>query len=326
VNRIALYYTKPQADRWISGDHRWRRIVRQAIRGPDKVGGIDYVFLNLRAGLEKIGVEHIVNPSMSELKPSDWVGVIGPGKASLEGYTAPNPILAGVAVAEHPAAWPTLFDDYPVAAYVVHCDWVKSMYDRWYGTSRVVTWPVGIDTDKWSPAPQSSKTIDFLVYDKIRWDTERVRRALLSPVLETLDRANLTYEIIRYGEYRPDDLAQGLTKSRALLFMCEHETQGLAYQQAMSAGLPILAWDPGQWLDPWRFRYGETYVPATSVPFFDDRCGLTFKTALDFPLALDLFRQRLSQGLYNPREYVMENLELGLCARKYLDLLEALNK
>ena len=40
-----------------------------------------------------------------------------------------------------------------------------------------------------------------------------------------------------------------------MIFLCEHETQGIAYQQALSRNVPILAWDRGgDWQDP-------TYYP-----------------------------------------------------------------
>lgn len=109
-----------------------------------------------------------------------------------------------------------------------------------------------------------------------------------------------------------------------MLFLCEHETQGLAYQQAMSAGLPVLAWNPGQWLDPWRYRYGETFVPATSVPFFDERCGRTFCGVPDFKDELDQFMDELRSGRYAPREYVLKHLTLSQCAQR-LDILEEMN-
>jgi glycosyltransferase involved in cell wall biosynthesis len=146
---------------------------------------------------------------------------------------------------------------------------------------------------------------------------------MVQPMRAMLAARNLKSEMIRYGRYRPDDLVAALSRARAVLFLCEHETQGLAYQQAMAAGLPILAWDPGIWLDPWRFRYKDcSVVPAQTVPFFDERCGLTFKALGDFEARLDEFRTRLDAGTYNPRAYVEETLTLERCAQNYLDLLE----
>lgn len=321
LSRILIYYRYDQyGDRWFRGDARLRAPIRRLLRGPDKIGGIDLVYLNLCAGLDRLGVEFHTNIPFAEIRAGDKVGVIGRGRESLEGYRADNPILAGVAVAAHPAEWPTLFEDYPVSRYVVHCDWVKAMYERtWRG--RVVTWAVGIDTDTWRPTPDAQKSVDILIYDKVRWDKERVHRAMVDPIRAVLEDKGLTTETIRYGAYDPGALRAALARSRAFLFLCEHETQGLAYQQAMSAGLPVLAWDPGQWLDPWRYRYGDIHVPATSVPFFDQRCGLTFHSAADFEMQLDSFISMLNAGAFNPRAYVDEKLSLEVCARHYIQLL-----
>lgn len=319
MTRYVIIFRKPDPDRWLKGDRIWRAKVRQLLRGPDPIGGIQSVYLNLVKGLQKIRVPFLSNIPYSDIRPDDRVGVIGVGRECLDDYVQPNRILAGVAVAEHPAAWPSLFQDKPIARYVVHCDWVKAMYERSYGP-RIATWAVGIDTDYWSPEASGLRPIDFLIYDKVRWDRDRVRRALVEPLVAELDRRGLTYTVIRYGAYNRAAYKHVLKSSKAMLFLCEHETQGLAYQEAMSCGVPILAWDPGAWLDPWRFRYGETHVPASSVPFFDDRCGLTFKGVPDFSRQLEAFLEVRSN--LSPRAYVSDNLTLEGSARSYLKLLD----
>ncbi len=264
----------------------------------------------------------MTNIPYSEIRQDDFVGVIGVGPNCLEGYRKTNPILAGVAVAEHPMQWPTLFEDYPVARYIVHCDWVKVMYERRYGP-RVATWAVGIDTDRWRPTPATGKSVDFVIYDKVRWDRDRVHRAMVDPILLELKKRGLSYEFIRYGFYKPANYSAALARAKAMLFLCEHETQGLAYQEALSCDVPVFAWNPGAWLDPWRFRYGEGHVPATSVPFFDERCGVQFLAVPDFGSALDLFMEKLRADRFAPRDYILENLTLEACAQNYLTLLRS---
>lgn len=324
MTRTCIFFRETVSDRWFEGDHRWRAKVRRIVRGPDPIGGLKLVYLNLLKGLDKIGAPYAANIPYNEIQPGDRIGVIGAGLSCLDGYGKSNPILAGVAVAEHPAQWPSLFEDYPVARYVVHSDWVKAMYERHYGP-RISTWAVGIDTGQWRPTEPSRKSVDFLIYDKVRWDHDRVHRAMAEPILESLRRRGLSYEFIRYGSYKPDDYRAVLARARAMLFLCEHETQGLAYQQALSCDVPVLAWDPGAWLDPWRFRYGETHVPATSVPFFDASCGVKFQTAADFASRLDEFLERQRSGRFFPREYILENLTLESSARNYLKLLDEIH-
>lgn len=320
-----IYKTKPETDRWIPGDRWVRPLVRRFVRGPRVPSGIDKVFLNLSAGLRELGVDFRINTPWKKIRAEDQVGVIGRDRACLDGYDLPNPIVAGVALMTHPTEWPTLCQDYPVATYVQHCDWALSLYRPYYGSDRCAIWPVGIETDAWQPAPASAKTTDFLLYDKIRWEHDRYETDLLGPIRDRLRAQGLTFEEIRYGRYKPEQYAAALARCRALLFVCEHESQGIAYQEAMSAGVPVLAWDPGEWLDPERFKWGTPHVPATSVPYFDARCGERFRDAAAFPTTLDIFLGRLRASTYAPREYMLENLTLAISARRYLALLAKAN-
>ena len=96
---IFLYYkTPPETDRWVPGDRFVRPLVRRIVRGPRVPSGIDKVFLNLAAGLRKLGVPFRVNRPWREIRGGDRVGVIGRDRACLAGYDRPNRIVAGVAL------------------------------------------------------------------------------------------------------------------------------------------------------------------------------------------------------------------------------------
>lgn len=322
--RIHLYYKlPPEQNRWVPGDRWVRPVVRRIVRGPPVPSGIDRVFLNLTAGLRALRVPFRVNRPWREIQPGDRVGVLGRDRYCLAGYDRPNRIVAGVALMTHPSEWPTLCEDYPVATYVQHCEWAISIYRPYYGAERCAVWAVGIDTDQWRPATPAGATTDFLLYNKIRWDHSRRDAELVQPVRNTLRAQGLSFEEIRYGAHRPAQYAAALRRCRSLLFICEHESQGLAYQEAMAAGLPVLAWDPGEWLDPRRFEWGTPYVPASSVPFFDARCGERFRDFAAFGGTLERFCERRHAGAYAPRDYILENLPLTKCAQRYLDLLDA---
>lgn len=309
-------------DRWLPGDRWIRPLVRRLVRGPRVPSGVDQVYLNLVAGLRELGVPLQLNPPWQRIGPEDRVGVIGRGRACLAGYDRPNPIVAGVALMTHPSEWPTLCRDYPVARYVQHCEWATALYRPYYGADRCGIWPVGIDTERWCPTPARQPVTDFLLYDKVRWEHDAYETSLLTPIREQLRQSGLSFEEIRYGHHRPEQYAAALARCRALLFVCEHESQGLAYQEAMSTGLPVLAWDPGEWLDPARMGWGTPHVPATSVPYFDGRCGERFTNFSDFPEKLGLFLERQRSGRYAPRDYMLENLTLARCASRYLAILE----
>ncbi len=106
-----------------------------------------------------------------------------------------------------------------------------------------------------------------------------------------------------------------------MVYLCEHETQGIAYQQALSCGVPILAWERGGfWQDPSYFPHKVKFAPVSSVPYWDDRCGIKFKDITEFPTKLQEFLDKLARKQFAPRDYILENLTLEKCARRYVEI------
>ncbi|MDP9048074.1 MAG: glycosyltransferase family 1 protein, partial [Bacteroidota bacterium] len=186
-----------------------------------------------------------------------------------------------------------------------------------YG-DKVVAWPAGIDTDYWHPA-YTKKKIDFLIYDKIRWERPQQHAELIDPIFKTLNQQKASYHIIKYGNYTHMELIDKLNVSRAVIFLCEHETQGAAYQQILATDTPIMAWDRGgYWQDPYYYPDKIKYQPVSSVPYWDKRCGMKFRDADDFTEKLPVFLNQLSK--FKPRDYILNNLTLERCAEKYLEI------
>lgn len=321
MSRICLYYvTEPEKDRWIPGDRFLRPAVRRIVRGRPRPGGLDKVFINLCLGLDRLGEKYEVNLPFRKLRPDDRVGVLGRGKHCLAGYSQSNPIVAGIGLMTHPSEWPTLCEQYPVARYLQHSAWCDAVYRPWFG-NRCAIWPVGIDTASWIPSA-IQKTTDFLIYDKIHWDYDARRQDLLSRIESALIEQGLSVESLRYGQYAPTEYKDALTRCRGMIFLSAHESQGIAYQEALATGVPVLAWDPGFVQDPQRFIWNEPEIPATSVPYFDERCGMRFRDYPDFAKTLPAFLDRLRLGRFNPRDYIVENLTVEKCSRHFVEFLD----
>lgn len=322
MSRLCLYYRRaPEADRWVPGDHVVRTIVRRVVRGKPRMGGVDKVFYNLCLGLDRLGVEYFVNVPFKELKPDDRVGVLGRGRYSLQGYDRANPIVAGIGLMTHPTEWPTLCEDYPVKRYLQHSDWANEIYRPYFG-ERCGIWPVGIDTEAWAPNPDHGKDVDLLIYDKVMWNREVVKPPLSAVISNFASRRNLAVETVAYGNYTEQEYRSLLGRSRGMIFLCEHESQGLAYQECLSSGVPVLAWDQGHYLDPNRFAWGQPNIAATSVPYFDDRCGERFEGPEDLEQKLSTLIEKMAASAYRPRDFVMENLTLKGSAARFLLFFE----
>ncbi len=69
---------------------------------------------------------------------------------------------------------------------------------------------------------------------------------------------------------------------------------------------------------PHRVRFS----PVTSVPYFDERCGVRFERLEQFSDAFGPFWEKVQTGSFRPREYVVENFDLARQARRYLELCQ----
>lgn len=321
---LNLFYEEPANDRWVRGDHWVRNALRPLLFWRRKGGAIGYlrVFLNLRAGLDRLKIPYRVNDyRYARLHPEELVCVLGKPHVLDKGRWK-NPLMIGTALYSHPSDDPTLLTRLPVRRILVQCEWMKKMCEPAWG-DRIHIWPVGIDTDLWAPKAGIAKDIDVLIYDKIRWDKEEQHARLVDPLRRQLEEKGLRVAVVRYGFYAEREYRERLQRSRSMIFICEHETQGLACHEALSCGVPVFAWDAqGFWVDRDYYPHRVQYSPVTSVPYWDDRCGMTFKDLNAFVQRVDSFLDRVKRGDFHPRAYILENLTLEMAARRYAELAE----
>lgn len=319
-----LFYEEPDPDRWFKYDRYPRRLIRWIIRGEPRPGGVKMIAINLMKGLDETGVHYRFNDYRHIKKhPAEIACIIGKPQVLFE-QKWKNPVIFGAGIYSHPVDCPDLFKKYPnVKRFLVPGEWMRKMCEPFYG-DKVMAWPVGIDTEYWQPYHEE-KTIDFLIYDKIRWDYAEQKRTLIDPVVQILEHEHLSYQFIRYGSYTHPGLVEKLKQSKAVIFLCEHETQGSAYQQILATNTPIFAWDrSGFWQDPAYYPGKVKYQPVSSVPYWDERCGIKFTNAADFNANLHPFLSQLDE--FKPREYILENLTLEICAQKYIEIFREVEK
>jgi len=323
---LNIFYQEPDPDRWIKYDRYPRKVVRRIVRGKFKPGGMMRVSLQLMEGLDQINKPYRFNAFNYATQHSDEVAcIIGKPQLLLERQWE-NPVILGPCIFSHPLNCSDLFTRYPnIKKVIVHSDWMYRMFEPYYGKENLAVWPVGIDTCKWNPRlKQPEPALDFLIYNKILWQGEKKEKNLLSPIITELETGGFTYDIIKYGSYNHQTLIEKLSNSKAVIFLCEHETQGLAYQQILATGTPILAWDKGaMWEDPEFYPQRVQFEGVSSVPYWDDRCGLKFKDLNDFKIQLTAYIQKLGHGGFAPRNYILENLELGKQAAKFAKIVQS---
>lgn len=320
---LNIFYAEPDPDRWIKYDRYPRKLIRRIYRGKPVAGGQLTVFNNLVKGLDKLNIPYRVNNYRHiDKNPTEVACIIGKDQV-LYNRNWQNPIIFGPAFGINPVQDHDILVRYPtIKKLIVPGQWLRELFSP-YGDANLAVWPVGIDIDKWKPSG-SDKTTDFLIYNKIRWDHAKMQTNLLDPVKACLKANNLSFTEIKYGQYKPAQLQAKLAQCKYAIFICEHETQGIAYQQMLSAGIPVLAWDRGgYWQDPAWYPGTIKFKPVSSVPYWDGRCGEKFSSASDFEAQLKLLLDKDKKGQFQPRSYILDNLTLEKCAARYVEIVNS---
>lgn len=277
-----------------------------SMNGPKKV------IENLRAGLEQEGIPYAVNVEQYKnnfLVQYDWNGHVKHSELTLE-----NCVIG-------PQIW--MFDghvsllkenpDY-YKSIVAPSQWVKDLFVEKIGfpEDKISVWAVGIDL----PDVKRSEENDCLIYFKRRSDQE------LQHVKRMLEKKGLTYQILQYGSYSPEQVNELASKSKFCFLLNGTESQGIAVQEIMACDTPMFVWDVTEWTDQgdqWR-------VPATSVPFWSDECGERFVESdflFDDVIMEETFNRFYSRiGEYNPRKYVEEKLSHKASVKTLMEIFD----
>lgn len=195
--------------------------------------------------------------------------------------------------------------------FVVPSEWVQKIYRNFsvLDSSTIDIWPVGIDSEFWKKT-SSQRSGRAFIYFKNREESE------LEQVQIFLKSRGIDYDILRYGSYEEEDLFKSCLRSDFCVLLDGTESQGIAYMQILSMNVPCFVINCSKF--DHSGKLAESPFPATSVPYFDERCGLVSET-LNFE-EFEKFTEKISK--LNPRDFILENFTLEKCAEKYVSIIE----
>jgi hypothetical protein len=292
----------------------WRTLRKKQVRT-----GYYTAFMNLCKALRRANYKVRINDFAAARRwPDHPIGVCGYPTVFAKVDSLSNPRLIGPGLYSSPSENPTLMNDPRNRFYTERCEWMKNLFAPFYGADRLKYWYRGFDLDTFEDVSNLPKQYDVVVYDKIYHQRDTLYPQTIEPFLKELDAKGLRYRVFHYGSYIRQDYVAALRATRSLAFFAHSETQGHACQEAMAMNIPIFAWDEGVWLDPLAKEVSDEPIPASSVPHFDDRCGVRFKIA-DMVEKFDEFWPKLAG--YRPRDFVAETLSLKGSAETYVQNL-----
>jgi hypothetical protein len=177
--------------------------------------------------------------------------------------------------------------------------------------------PFSVDTDKFKPL-DTSKELDCIVYVKRR------NNKLVYRTIQLLEKKNLKYKIFRYGSYNEEEYKWALHRSKFMISLDAHESQGFALEEAMSCNVPLLVVDAQSMYDEMNDGVNSTYehlkpakLLATSVPYWSGQCGIKLENDKYLSESIDYMLQHCKE--FSPRDYILEILSDEVCMKRILN-------
>ena len=201
--------------------------------------------------------------------------------------------------------------------YIQPSEWAKNvwLFNPLCKNITIESLPFGVDTEKFSPTKYLLERDKVFIYFKHRNPND------LQIVETFLADKNYNYRIFSYrSRYNEDEYLDYLQNSKYGIWIGGHESQGFALQEALSCNVPLLVWS----VKSMNQEYGSNYndIPATTIPYWDERCGEYFTNLNDLSLTFEKFISNINN--YNPREYILQNLSVDKCEKKLIKLIETI--
>ena len=200
-------------------------------------------------------------------------------------------------------------------AYIMLCEWVKNLNSNSVflnNNIRLYDIPFGVDTDTFNEITPIRERTKVFVYHKRRQPNE------LHFLEDFLKTNNIEYVFFDYvKKYKEEDYLKCLHDSVFGIWLDAHESQGFALEEALSCNVPLFVWN----VKSMNQEHGSNYqnIHATTIPYWDERCGEVFYTADELFDKFQLFISKLDT--YKPREYVLENLSIEVCEEKFIQMV-----
>jgi len=177
--------------------------------------------------------------------------------------------------------------------------------------------PFGIDKDNLKPNISIPKKDTILVY----WKQRNIQD--LQRILYILTSNDLAYTLVKYGNYDSKEYHRLLQESNLCIWLGRHESQGFAFQEALSLDVPLLVYDVvdmKQEINQYNQSEYANYniaLPASAASYWDSRCG---EKTTD-PNKLDGLLNKMLNNLntYRPREFIENELSDKVCFKRLLD-------
>ena len=198
--------------------------------------------------------------------------------------------------------------------YVQPSTWVVNLWKRFPICQhiRIESLPFGVDTLKFNEIKHINHRNTVFLYFKRRDPNE------LNYIINFFKTKNIHPKVFSYvNKYDENEYINCLHNAKFGFWLDAHESQGFALEEALSCNVPLLVWN----VTSLNQEHGSNYpnAPATTIPYWDERCGEYFTDINQLETTFNKFITNLSE--YKPREYILENISMEKCEEKIINLI-----
>jgi hypothetical protein len=198
----------------------------------------------------------------------------------------------------------------PNSTYIQPSEWASNVWinDEICKNIKIKSLPFAVNTYKFNENKPILERNQVFIYYKGRNMQD------LSLIEQFFKNKNINYKIFSYkNKYNENDFINYLQNSKYGIWIGCNESQGFALEEALSCNVPLLVWNI-------KFiSKNNKDISATSIPYWDERCGEYFYNINELENIFNLFISKLNT--YKPREYILENLTSNLCEQKLINII-----
>jgi len=278
-----------------------KKILKKENRGPRAV------FLSLVRGLRELKAPFSVNENFTDTVVV-LSGIQPLKKAILKKRQGViKKLIAGPNLVVLPSEYGSIIANNEIDRVIMPSLWVKEYYEKLEPRliGKISVWPAGVNIPQ--NEEQKEKTLDFIVYNKVGMSE------IFKEVVKYLNLKKYVFKVVDYNNFKQAKFFHLLNSTKALIYLSESESQGLAMFEAWARNVPVLIWERGFWE-----KQGFRVSGNTASPYVSEQSGMRFKNFADFKNVLPKFLK----SNFVPKRYVLENFTDSLCAEKLLEIIK----
>jgi hypothetical protein len=200
----------------------------------------------------------------------------------------------------------------PNAIYIQPSEWASQVWRNspYCRNISIKSVPFAVDINRFCEVLPIHERTQVFIYYKNRSPND------INFVMSVLQHRGIVGKVFQYGKYTEPEYLSYLQQSKCGIIVDGHESQGFAIEEALSCGVPLLVWSIKSMNQEYRSSYPD--IEATTVPYWDHRCGEVFYEGSEFESKLGVFLSKLDT--YRPRDYIVEHLSPDVCEKQLKSL------